>query len=380
MNLVGRSPCTTRFHFFVWFQASCRRHCRVSKSIGSFSDNNGWAWLVSTRKKRNGPHRHEIDHLTQTCATPPGAAWLFPGFACTTRRSSRPSSQSELHICRPRPYGRNSRKWCRVNPHFSISNNLAVLSSKPRLNPKTTFIDFSTQLMEAAGPMASWASPPAEPWQKTGKFSARGRNWVTRYLGFSLDSFNPVASIKDENRRLTITLTSMRVMECMVLVGVMNPLTLPWMLTNSLVNWYRNRRQNHEDELPYVVSYSPYFPTESILAFDPTPPSPICNPCMLTAYSNLPDTVIDVPYLFIQSLKDAFLPPSMSEGMERFLPQLRRREVNAGHFSHMLAPEVVNQHIREWLNEAVFPVENASVPSWNDDRDLLLAVCLWREN
>ncbi|MCJ1467357.1 hypothetical protein MMC07_005981 [Pseudocyphellaria aurata] len=109
------------------------------------------------------------------------------------------------------------------------------------------------------------------------------------------------------------------------------------------LNWYRNRRQNYEDELPYVVSYSPSFPAESVLAI-------------------LPDTVIDVPYLYIQSLKDTFLPPSMSEGMERFLPQLRRRDVDATHFSHMLAPEVVNEHIREWLDEEVFPSGETSAP------------------
>lgn len=86
------------------------------------------------------------------------------------------------------------------------------------------------------------------------------------------------------------------------------------------------------------------------------------NPCVLTTYRILPATIIDVPYLFIQSLQDAFLPPSMSEGMERFLPQLRRREVDATHFSHMLAPEVVNEHIREWLNEEVFPRGDASAP------------------
>lgn len=146
----------------------------------------------------------------------------------------------------------------------------------------------------------------------------------------------------------------------MVLVGGRNPLALPSMLTNSLVNWYRNRRQNYEDELSYVVSYSPSFPTESIFAFEPHSSMPNLQPWMLTVYSILPDPIIDVPYLFIQSLKDAFFPPSMSEGMERFLPQLRRREVDTGHCSHMLAPELVNEHIREWLDEAVFPSGEAS--------------------
>ena len=126
-------------------------------------------------------------------------------------------------------------------------------------------------------------------------------------------------------------------------------------MTNRLVNWYRNRRQNYEDELSYVVSYSPSFAAESMHAFEPTSPSPIQTLGVLTAYSILPDTVIDVPYLFIQSLKDAFFPPSMNEGMERYLPQLRRREVDASHSSHVLAPKVVNEHIREWLDEEVFP-------------------------
>ncbi|KAG6986546.1 bifunctional epoxide hydrolase 2 [Physcia stellaris] len=84
------------------------------------------------------------------------------------------------------------------------------------------------------------------------------------------------------------------------------------------LNWYRNRRQNYEDE-------------ESLS----------------------PTSTIQVPYLFVQSLKDPFLPPSMSEGMERYIPNLRRREVDSGHFCHVLCPLVVNQHIVEWLKEVV---------------------------
>lgn len=126
-------------------------------------------------------------------------------------------------------------------------------------------------------------------------------------------------------------------------------------MTNHLVNWYRNRRQNYEDELPYAVSYSPSFAAESMHALEPTSPSLIQTLCVLKAYSILPDIVIDVPYLFIQSLKNTFFPPSTTEGMERYLPRLRRREVDASPSSHVLASEVVNEHIREWLDEDVFP-------------------------
>lgn len=82
------------------------------------------------------------------------------------------------------------------------------------------------------------------------------------------------------------------------------------------LNWYRNRRQNYEDEK-----------------------------------SLSPTSLIQVPYLFVQSLRDPFLPPSMSEGMERYIPNLRRREVDTGHFCQMLSPHAVNQHIVEWLEE-----------------------------
>lgn len=41
----------------------------------------------------------------------------------------------------------------------------------------------------------------------------------------------------------------------------------------------------------------------------------------------------------------------MSEGMERYIPGLRRTEVDAGHFCQMLSPHAVNQHIVEWLEE-----------------------------
>ncbi|MCJ1440501.1 MAG: hypothetical protein MMC23_000985 [Stictis urceolatum] len=87
------------------------------------------------------------------------------------------------------------------------------------------------------------------------------------------------------------------------------------------LNWYRNRCQNFEDERALL------------------PPKPI-----------------NVPYLFIQSLKDPFLPPSMSQGMEDHLPQLRRREVETGHFSLILDPQGINKHVSEWLQEAVLPI------------------------
>lgn len=43
----------------------------------------------------------------------------------------------------------------------------------------------------------------------------------------------------------------------------------------------------------------------------------------------------------------------MSEDMERYIPGLRRRELDSGHFCQMLSPNVVNQHIVECLKETI---------------------------
>ena len=45
----------------------------------------------------------------------------------------------------------------------------------------------------------------------------------------------------------------------------------------------------------------------------------------------------------------------MSEGMEDRIPRLRRREVDAGHFSLVLVPGEINRHVEEWLQEEVLP-------------------------
>ncbi|KAI9824499.1 MAG: hypothetical protein M1819_000854 [Sarea resinae] len=84
------------------------------------------------------------------------------------------------------------------------------------------------------------------------------------------------------------------------------------------LNWYRTREVNYKDEL------------------------------QLTKRS------IDIPVLFIVATKDAALPPSMSEGMEKYLPQLTRQSVDAGHWALWQAPEQVNRYIGGFLEEHGF--------------------------
>ena len=56
-----------------------------------------------------------------------------------------------------------------------------------------------------------------------------------------------------------------------------------------------------------------------------------------------------MPVLFIQATDDVALPPSLSEGMERFLPNLTRKEVEASHWALWQKPVEVNGMVREWL-------------------------------
>lgn len=65
----------------------------------------------------------------------------------------------------------------------------------------------------------------------------------------------------------------------------------------------------------------------------------------------LDQKIIDVPVLFIQATKDDALPPSMSEGMEEYCPNMTRKSVATGHWALWEAPEQVNGMIGEWLEK-----------------------------
>lgn len=72
-------------------------------------------------------------------------------------------------------------------------------------------------------------------------------------------------------------------------------------------------------------------------------------------YSLDPSATIDVPFLFIQHTDDVFLPVKMSEGMEKYIPKLRRAEADCKHFSLVLAPDTINKHLVTWLRDDVEP-------------------------
>ncbi|MCJ1358776.1 MAG: hypothetical protein MMC33_008776 [Icmadophila ericetorum] len=90
---------------------------------------------------------------------------------------------------------------------------------------------------------------------------------------------------------------------------------------HGTLNWYRTREQNFKDELD-----DPHFE----------------------------DPMLKVPILFISASKDAALPPAMSMGMNKFIPNLTRREVHAGHWALWEAKDAVNAAIKEWIERAIW--------------------------
>ena len=60
---------------------------------------------------------------------------------------------------------------------------------------------------------------------------------------------------------------------------------------------------------------------------------------------------IEVPLLFIQATNDNVLRPEMSRGMEKFIPNLTRGEVNASHWALTQKPDQVNAIIASWLGK-----------------------------
>lgn len=90
------------------------------------------------------------------------------------------------------------------------------------------------------------------------------------------------------------------------------------MLTDDIVNWYRTRKVNHEDELAILGRR------------------------------------IEVPVLFIQALRDPALPPHLGKSMAKHIPKLTLKQVDTAHWALWEKPDEVNSIISEWLKDVVF--------------------------
>ncbi|CAO3607579.1 unnamed protein product [Cunninghamella echinulata] len=71
--------------------------------------------------------------------------------------------------------------------------------------------------------------------------------------------------------------------------------------------------------------------------------------------------IIDHPALMVIASDDAALPPSMSEGMENYIPNLEKQFVeNSGHWILWEQPEKCNAILKSWLSK-VYPVTNSKI-------------------
>ncbi|KAF8438255.1 Alpha/Beta hydrolase protein [Terfezia claveryi] len=69
----------------------------------------------------------------------------------------------------------------------------------------------------------------------------------------------------------------------------------------------------------------------------------------------LPNSTIEVPALFIQTLHDAVLPPDFVENVPQHLvaPKLTHRTVDTEHWAMMEDPDAINNILKEWITVVV---------------------------
>jgi pimeloyl-ACP methyl ester carboxylesterase len=57
-----------------------------------------------------------------------------------------------------------------------------------------------------------------------------------------------------------------------------------------------------------------------------------------------------MPCLMVTAADDPVLPPKFADGMEKYIPNLKRHNLEAcGHWSQQEKPEEVNRVLIEWL-------------------------------
>ncbi|KAL2107142.1 hypothetical protein VUR80DRAFT_5643 [Thermomyces stellatus] len=96
------------------------------------------------------------------------------------------------------------------------------------------------------------------------------------------------------------------------------------------LNWYRTYRPNAEDEAELVKQG--------------------------------PDRLrLKMPALFVAASRDAAVPPSISKGMDQWVENLTRAEVNASHWVLWEKPEEFNSHLEAWLKKSVLGGQKASL-------------------
>ena len=70
---------------------------------------------------------------------------------------------------------------------------------------------------------------------------------------------------------------------------------------------------------------------------------------------------LKMPVLFVAASRDAAVPPAMSAGMDQWVENLTRAEVDASHWVLWEKPEDFNGHLKTWLEKSVLGKEKASL-------------------
>ncbi|PKS11947.1 hypothetical protein jhhlp_001243 [Lomentospora prolificans] len=67
----------------------------------------------------------------------------------------------------------------------------------------------------------------------------------------------------------------------------------------------------------------------------------------------LPGLRFNIPALFVAASKDGALPPAMAQGMDEHFDRLTKVEIDASHWVLWQGAEEFNQHLTNWLQQAV---------------------------
>lgn len=100
---------------------------------------------------------------------------------------------------------------------------------------------------------------------------------------------------------------------------------------NGPLNWYRVREENYMDEWTHFFDEGRKSRQDAIR-----------------------ELTFKQEFLFVLATKDQTLKPFMAAKMGERIPNLTRREVNAGHWALWQKPEECNKIIGDWLHEKVF--------------------------
>lgn len=112
-------------------------------------------------------------------------------------------------------------------PNFRYQRQLGSPEFEAGFESKDSIRRFFNAAYGGRGPNGELGFSTSRALTENWGILSKGTQLSDKVLIFSANCLNSIAGIHGGNRSLIITLSSMRVMECMALVGVTKPLSLP---------------------------------------------------------------------------------------------------------------------------------------------------------